>query len=179
MAAQAPTTASTVTPSHTPAPDATLSAAVNTPVQTAQPAPQARAEAAPTPGSVVRAQELADEAKPQQQPIRSMSLEFAADGAQDVRVRLSERGGDVHISLHSTDAELSGRLRDGVQDLAGALSNAGYNADAWASGRDNRQQQQQQQQRDADQQPRQQRRNPNDSDNDFSGMMRQTNQEAS
>jgi hypothetical protein len=94
-----------------------------------------------------------------------------------VRVRLSERGGDVHISLHSNDAALSGRLRDGVQDLAGALSNAGYNADAWASGRENRQQQQQQQ-RDADQQPQQQRRSPNDADNDFSGMMRQTSQEA-
>lgn len=105
-----------------------------------------------------------------------MSLEFTPDGAQDVRVRLSERGGDVHISLHSNDAALSGRLRDGVQDLAGALNNAGYNADAWSSGQQERQQQQQQ--READQQPRQQRRNPNDSDNDFSGMMRQNNQEA-
>lgn len=103
-----------------------------------------------------------------------MSLEFTPDGAQDVRVRLSERGGDVHISLHSTDAALSGRLRDGVGDLAGTLNNAGYNADAWASGRESRQQQQQ---RDADQQPQQQRRSPNDADNDFSGMMQQTNQE--
>jgi len=105
-----------------------------------------------------------------------MSLEFTPDGAQDVRVRLTERGGDVHISLHSSDAALNGRLRDGVQDLAGNLNNAGYNADAWASGREHRQQQQQQ--RDADQQPRQQRRNANDADNDFSGTMRQTNQEA-
>jgi hypothetical protein len=105
-----------------------------------------------------------------------MSLEFTPDGAREVRVRLSERGGDVHISLHSTDAALSGRLRDGVQDLAGALNHAGYNADAWASGRDDRQQQQQQ--RDADQQQRQQRRSPKDADNDFSGMMRQNNQEA-
>jgi hypothetical protein len=104
-----------------------------------------------------------------------MSLEFTPDGAQDVRVRLQERGGDVHISLHSSDPALSGRLRDGVEDLAGALSNAGYNADAWAS--DGRQQQQQ---RDAEQQRQPQRRNnQNAAGNDFSGMMQQTNQETS
>ena len=170
------TPASAVTPSHGAASNTLVSAAAHAPVQTTPTAPQAKADAPPTPTSSARAEDLPDSGKPQQQPLRSMSLEFTPDGARDVRVRLSERGGDVHISLHSTDAALSGRLRDGVQDLAGALNHAGYNADAWASGRDDRQQQQQQ--RDADQQQRQQRRSPNDADNDFSGMMRQTNQEA-
>ena len=163
--------------SHPAAPAPVVAAPANTPVQNPQPAPQTNAQNAPTSGSVAHAQELADAARPQQQPLRSLSLEFTPDGAQDVRVRLTERGGDVHISLHSTDAALNGRLRDGVEDLAGTLNNAGYNADAWASGRENRQQQQQQQ-RDADQQQQQQRRSPNDADNDFGGMMRQTNQEA-
>lgn len=162
-----------VTPSHGAASNVPVPAAAHTPVQTTQTAPQTKADAPPAPASSARAEDIPDAGKPQQQPLRSMSLEFTPDGARDVRVRLSERGGDVHISLHSTDAALSGRLRDGVQDLAGALNHAGYNADAWASGRDDRQQQ-----RDADQQQRQQRRSPNDADNDFSGMMRQTNQEA-
>jgi hypothetical protein len=68
------------------------------------------------------------------QPLRSLSLEFAPDGAQDVRVRLEERAGDVHISLHSTDPTLSGRLSAGVHELVGTLANAGYDAQGWAHG---------------------------------------------
>ena len=60
-----------------------------------------------------------------------MSLEFTPDGGRDVRLRVVERGGEVHVSLHSTDNSLTGRLREGVHDLAGALINAGYDAEAW------------------------------------------------
>jgi hypothetical protein len=65
------------------------------------------------------------------QPLRSLSVEFAPDGAQDVRVRLAERAGDIHISLHSNDPALSGRLSDGVHELVGTLANAGYDAQGW------------------------------------------------
>jgi hypothetical protein len=65
------------------------------------------------------------------QPLRSIALEFAPDGAADVRLRLSERAGEVHISLHSSDPSLTGRLHEGVHDLVGSLSNAGYEAEAW------------------------------------------------
>ena len=70
------------------------------------------------------------------QPLRSVSLEFTPDGAADVRLRLSERAGDVHIELHSTDAALTGRLSEGVHDLAASLVNAGYDAQAWTPGQD-------------------------------------------
>jgi hypothetical protein len=80
-------------------------------------------------------QEAAPEAPPesrtQAQPLRSVSLEFTPDGASDVRLRLSERDGDVHIALHSTDPALTGRLSEGVHDLAASLVNAGYDAQAW------------------------------------------------
>jgi hypothetical protein len=69
-----------------------------------------------------------------QQPIRSLALEFTPDGAGDIKVRLSERGGDVHISLHGTDPSLAGRVREGVDDLVGSLSRAGYDAEAWTPG---------------------------------------------
>jgi hypothetical protein len=77
---------------------------------------------------------LPRQAEQHAQPLRSLSLEFTPDGAQDVRVRLAERAGDVHISLHSTDPGLSGRLSDGVHELVGTLAGHGYDAEAWTQG---------------------------------------------
>jgi hypothetical protein len=83
--------------------------------------------------------ELKD-AKSQPQTLRSLALEFTPDGAEDVRVRVTEKGGTVHISLHSADDSLSGRLREGVHDLVGSLTSAGYDADAWTPGHGRNQQ---------------------------------------
>jgi hypothetical protein len=54
---------------------------------------------------------------------------------------MSERAGEVHISLHSSDSALASRLHDGVHDLVGSLSKAGYDAEAWtpSQGRQNNQ----------------------------------------
>lgn len=65
--------------------------------------------------------------------LRSVAIEFTPDGAQEVRMRLTERAGDVHISVHSTDSSLSSRLTAGVHDLVGALSSAGFEARAETS----------------------------------------------
>jgi hypothetical protein len=97
------------------------------------------ASSAPAPPPQAPGAHLADEPvsrQPEQhaQPLRSLSLEFAPDGAQDVRVRVAERDGDVHISLHSTDPAFSGRLSDGVHELVGTLANAGYDAEGWTQG---------------------------------------------
>jgi hypothetical protein len=105
---------------------------------TPRPDPQHAPMAAPEP--------VATE-KTSTQPLKSVSLEFAPDGARDVKVRLSERGGEVHVSVHSTDPSVTKNLRAGVTDLATVLANAGYDAKAWTSGRqqqDNPQQQDQQ-----------------------------------
>lgn len=85
---------------------------------------------------IYEAAEPASQARTQTQPLRSVSLEFTPDGASDVRLRLSERAGDVHIELHSTDPALTGRLSEGVHDLATSLANAGYDAQAWTPGQD-------------------------------------------
>lgn len=107
------------------------------------------------------------------QPLRSISIEFAPDGAEDVRVRLAEHAGDVHVSLHSTDAALGGRLVEGVSDLIGTLSRAGYDAEAWTPGQDRQNQHQ----------PQEQRQNrPDESgegDEEFGAMFRQSNEEVS
>jgi hypothetical protein len=106
------------------------------------PQPQAAPVAPATTRTVTPPAQFGDVAEPlrpsqnQAQPLRSVSLEFTPDGAADVRLRLSERAGDVHIELHSTDPALSGRLSDGVHDLATSLADAGYDAQAWTPGQD-------------------------------------------
>jgi hypothetical protein len=69
------------------------------------------------------------------QPLRSVALEFTPDGAREVRVRLSERAGEVHVSVHSSDPSVTNSLRSGVTDLASVLAHAGYDAQTWTSGR--------------------------------------------
>jgi hypothetical protein len=123
------------------------------------PAPTAPPQAAPP-----------DPPKPQQ-PLRSMALEFTPDGATDIKVRLSERGGDVHISLHGTDPALAGRVREGVSDLVGSLSKAGYDAEAWTPSQ-GRQQEREQEPR----QPGHQQKNNSDS-GEFSSILQQPSQE--
>jgi hypothetical protein len=85
----------------------------------------------PAPGTHLDDQ-VPDEMK-RQSPLRSVSIDFTPDGARDVRLRLAERGGDVHVTLHSTDPALTGRLSAGVHELAGSLANAGYDAQAWTN----------------------------------------------
>ena len=115
---------------------------------------------------------IADE--PKAQPLKSVSIEFTPDGAQDVKLRLSERAGDVHISLHSTDPSLSGRLNDGVKDLVHSLTTAGYDAQAWTPGQGRQNQRQ-------EDEPRRTRRNGSNDPGaeSFSGMMLQPVQEIS
>jgi hypothetical protein len=119
-------------------------------------------------GPVAHLEEPSVEPDKQPQPLRSLSIEFTPDGAQEVRLRMSERAGDVHISLHSSDPSLSGRLSEGVHELVGSLANAGYEAEAWTQnqGRQNQRQ---------NEDPRKSRRNQatGSEAEDFSGVMRQ------
>jgi hypothetical protein len=105
--------------------------------------------AAPETSSAPMREEPPVEQPKTRQPMRSLSLEFTTDGSRDIKVRLSERAGDVHISVHGTDASLEGRVREGVGDLVGSLSKAGYDAEAWTPDRDRQNQRQQTEQRKA------------------------------
>jgi hypothetical protein len=112
------------------------------PTKTDNSAPRGEAPKAPAAAAEAPAPE-----KNSTQPLKSVALEFTPDGARDVKVRLSERGGEVHVSVHSTDPSMTRNLRAGVTDLASVLEHAGYDAKAWTSGRQqqgNPQQQQEQ-----------------------------------
>ena len=128
-----------VAPVTTTQPVPATAIAVIAPLE-AQPQP-ATAKATPQPTAGASMDEPISE-QPKTQPLKSVSIEFTPDGAQDVRLRLSERGGDVHISLHTTDPSLSGRMNDGVKDLVDSLTTAGYDAQAWTpdQGRQNQRQ---------------------------------------
>jgi hypothetical protein len=102
-------------------------------------------------------------------PVKSLALEFTPDGARDVRVRLSERAGEVHVSLHSSDPVMTRNLRDGVTDLASVLAHAGYDARAWTSGR------QQQESRHQQEEKTPARRNETSSEaENFEGMLQES-----
>jgi hypothetical protein len=140
------------------------------------PAPMSAGDAKPEPQATsapMSGEPPVNPAKPQQ-PLRSLALEFTPDGAGDVKVRLSERGGDVHISLHGTDAALAGRMREGVSDLVGSLSKAGYDAEAWTPGQGRQNQRQQPDQR----QSARGTASPGDAE-EFSGILQEPIQEIS
>jgi hypothetical protein len=51
-------------------------------------------------------------------------------------VRFVERGGEVHVSVRTGDAELAQLLRGGLGDLSGRLQHTGVQAEVWRPGSD-------------------------------------------
>ena len=56
------------------------------------------------------------------------------DGNQRVEVRLTERGGDIHVSVRTPDARLSGAMREELPALTAKLEQSGFRAEAWQPG---------------------------------------------
>jgi hypothetical protein len=74
-------------------------------------------------------------------PVRAVAIEFRPDGTHDVRVRLAEHAGEVHVSVHSADPVVTQNLQEGVTGLAATLAQAGYDARAWTPDQGQKQQQ--------------------------------------
>ena len=53
---------------------------------------------------------------------------------QDTAVRFVERGGEVHVSVRTGDAEMAQNLRGGLNDLVNRLEDGGIRTEVWQPG---------------------------------------------
>lgn len=72
-----------------------------------------------------------ENAKPSGERVNDVSLRLTGKDQSPVQVRLTERGGELHVSVRTQDAGLTHGLRDGLSDLVGRLEHSGYRAETW------------------------------------------------
>ena len=68
-----------------------------------------------------------------QKTARDITLELDS-GSQRVAVRLTERGGEVHVAVRTPDAGLAEGLRQGLPSLAAKLEQSGFRTETWHPG---------------------------------------------
>jgi len=68
------------------------------------------------------------------QSVHNISLRLSSAEQGSVQVRLSERAGELHVSVRTPDTGLTRGLRDGLPDLMSRLQVNGYRADTWQPG---------------------------------------------
>src|SRR5207249_4483594 len=61
--------------------------------------------------------------------VKDISLRLTDKDQGSVQVRLSERAGELRVSVRTPDAGLTRGLRDGLSDLVGRLEHSGYKAE--------------------------------------------------
>jgi hypothetical protein len=66
--------------------------------------------------------------------VHNISLRLTNADQSSVQVRLTERAGELLVSVRTPDVSLSRGLRDGLPDLIGHLQVNGYKADTWQPG---------------------------------------------
>ena len=85
------------------------------------PAPR---EAAP-PAPVRTAPEVPDD-KPAAQPAHEISLRVSSTPEQKVDIRVTDRAGEVHVSVRTSDEALARSMREDLGGLTGKLAQSGY-----------------------------------------------------
>jgi hypothetical protein len=95
--------------------------------------PDAAPPRAPEPAYPAADARLAPESpKPSTAPL-DMRLSVGG-GDQRVEVRVAERGGELHVAVHTPDQRLAGSLRDDLPSLTARLESAGLRTEAWHAG---------------------------------------------
>ncbi|MCX6633040.1 MAG: hypothetical protein NTW28_36050, partial [Candidatus Solibacter sp.] len=179
-------------PDHAPArggrerhPEATASESTETPAATpagkmilhAAPDAQVRADTAPerpdtTAAKPVRLQDAMEgETKPETaraNPVRDMKFEVTG-GERRVEVRLSERGGELKMTVRTPNTNLASTLRENLPALSTRLAESGLKNEVWHPAASSTNERRQSAgtlagsaSQDADSQPRQQDREPRD-----------------
>jgi len=102
---------------------------VNSSPDNSQPAERA---AAPEPGPPPVRTEIQSLAEPAPAAGAARDIQFQVNqGGQRVDVRLTERGGEVHVSVRTPDAQLAGSLREDLPVLSAKLEQRGFRAETW------------------------------------------------
>jgi hypothetical protein len=60
-----------------------------------------------------------------------IQLQVGGEGASRVEVRVTERAGDVHVSVSTADSRLAGEMRQDLPSLSARLEQSGFHAETW------------------------------------------------
>ncbi len=106
-----------------------------------EPMPQSKPQAEappPAPARVERPADIApiEPARPQPTSSREITVRLADLQQRATDVRFVERGGQVHVSVRTNDAEFGRTLRGGLNDLMTRLDHAGIRAELSRAGSD-------------------------------------------
>jgi hypothetical protein len=63
-------------------------------------------------------------------PVRDIKLQFTADEGR-IQVRMAEHDGEVRVTVHASDQNVAGALREDLPSLSGRLEQAGFHAETW------------------------------------------------
>jgi len=94
--------------------------------------------AAPDAGGSVatRMQEVVEARQVAAGPLHQITVRIPDVGEGATDVRFVERGGEIHVSVRTSDGETAQALRGGLNDFVGRLDNAGIRAEVWHPGAD-------------------------------------------
>lgn len=112
-----------------------VAAIAHPPGETSSKISDVRADAPQAPASEPvepTATEVQPDAKPAT-PVHDLSLRLTSD-AHHVDVKLTDRGGEIHVAVKSADPVLTSDLRASLHELVGGLEKSGFHAEAWHSG---------------------------------------------
>ena len=113
-----------------------VAVSVAAPAPSLQPAPGPRGNAPQTAAPPAAAPLPAPSEPPREPAIRELSLSVSGPSvngraAEQVSLRVVERGGEVQVAVRTTDPQLAGDLRQNLPDLVSELSGRGYRAETW------------------------------------------------
>lgn len=66
------------------------------------------------------------------EPVRNVHMQVVGDDNNRVDVRLTERGGELHVSVKSGDINLAQNLQDHMPELTSRLEQQRFQAEVWA-----------------------------------------------
>ena len=98
------------------------------PVHTAKPVAQAPA-ASEAPRSTPATLDIAEPAPTRTEPARDLSFRIASGNADPIDIKLTDRAGQIHVAVRSSDAALTQSLQTNVSDLAGKLERSGFHTE--------------------------------------------------